>query len=75
MLKINYRYLSGVGSIDLSDGEMSAYVEEIIDDNIKLHIKTTYEGIIIDVVDSNGEVIGTEAATYQEIIDRIMNNY
>lgn len=34
-----------------------------------LSIVLTSEGIIIDVIDAEGEVIGTEASTYEDIMD------
>lgn len=38
------------------------------EDGRTLSINLTNEGIIIDVIDKDGEVIGTEGSTYEEIL-------
>lgn len=38
------------------------------EDGRSLSIILTSEGIIIDVIDAEGEVIGTEASTYEDIL-------
>lgn len=39
------------------------------DDGRSLGIQLTDEGMILDLIDSEGEVIGTESATYEEIAE------
>jgi hypothetical protein len=39
----------------------------------EIHIVISYEGIIIDLVDCDGEIAGTSSETFVELIERIAN--
>ena len=41
------------------------------DDGLTLSIVLTSEKVIIDLIDSDGEIVGTESATYEEMADAL----
>lgn len=41
------------------------------DQALTLVVRVTEEGLIYDLVDENGEVVGTDAATFNEIAERL----
>jgi hypothetical protein len=44
------------------------------DDGRSLSIILTNEGVIMDLIDKDGEVIGTESATYDEIMEGLSDD-
>lgn len=41
------------------------------DDGLTLSIILTSEGLIVDLANEDGEIVGTESATYEEIADAL----
>lgn len=58
-----------------AEGTVKAFYPVMLDDdeNNEAHIQfhLTYEGIIVDVFDHNGELVATFANTAQEFADRL----
>lgn len=41
----------------------------------QIEIHVTHEGVIVNLTDDDGDIIGTESETFDEIIGRIMQNW
>jgi hypothetical protein len=62
--KITSKNEEGVG--------LRVYVEsDRLEDNQRLHVVFTDEGIVFDVVDDDGAVIKTWSTMYDELVDRM----
>lgn len=57
------------GVTEISAGTITAVFDDVSDEEDELHVKLTEEGLIIDLINSAGEVIGTAGYMASDLVE------